>query len=394
VICHCSSPRYAQGGMRLAALLLTVTLTAAAVEKKPIYPAKAPKPVGPYTPGILAGNYLYVSGQGARDASNQISATFEAQAKQCLENVRSIVEAAGLKLDSVVYTQVYLADIKNYDAMNKIWNSYFPKNPPARSVAGVANMPTSTPIEISAVAITTGAVRKTTRVPAPRLASASVSTGVLVDNRFYLGGIVGRNFKTNSVPKDPRAQMDEMINRANEVLKAANLGLRHLASATVYVDGEMPMDLILKIIQDVIPSETATTIVQAASLPFGAHIEMTGVASRDLKREGHCTGIGETLYCPARAGSIQTALKYVNSDLEAARTSVSNVVASNVFIDHIDNFNAMNKVYAGVFGKTPPTRTTVQASATAPTLSLAPATGNPAPADEGPVVQLAVVAVR
>jgi enamine deaminase RidA (YjgF/YER057c/UK114 family) len=255
-------------------------------------------------------------------------------------------------------------------------------------------MPTSTPIEISAVAVTKGAVRKTANLPAPRISGSSLTTGVLVDNRFYLGGIVGRNFKTNTVPKDPRAQVDEMINRANEILKAAKLQLRNLATATIYVDSQMPMDLILKIVQDVIPSETATTIVQTASLPFGAHIEMTGVASADLKREGHCTSIGDTLYCPARAGSIQTALKYVNSDLEAARTTTASVVASNVFLDHIDNFNAMNKVYAGVFSKTPPTRTTVQPSATAPTLSLAPATGNPAPADEGPVVQLAVIAVR
>jgi enamine deaminase RidA (YjgF/YER057c/UK114 family) len=184
------------------------------------------------------------------------------------------------------------------------------------------------------------------------------------------------------------------MNRANEVLSAVNLAMRHLASATIYVTPTMPMDLIIKVLQDVVPSETATTIVQTAALPFGAQIEITGVASRDMKREGHCTSIGETLYCPARAGSIQTALKYVNSDLEAARTTVASVVASNVYLDHMDNFNAMNKIYAGVFGKSPPTRTTVQPSPNAPTLSLAPATGDPAPADEGPVVQLAVVAVR
>jgi 2-iminobutanoate/2-iminopropanoate deaminase len=380
--------------MRVAVFLLAAAFAATAADKKPIYPANAPKPVGPYTPGILAGNYLYVSGQGARDASGQIASGFEAQAKQCLENVRGVVEAAGLKMDSVVYAQVYLADIRNYDALNKVWNSFFPKNPPARSVAGVAHMPTSTPIEISAVAVTKDAVRKSAKLPAPRLSGHSLTTGVLVDNRFYLGGIVGRNFKTNTVPSEPRAQLNEMGQRTREVLKAAGLELRHLAATTIYVTPAMPMNLIVKMLEDVIPTEAATTIVQTTSLPFGANIEVTGIASRDLKREGHCVAIGETLYCPARTGSIQTVLKYVNSDLEAARTSAANVVASNVFLDHIDNFNAMNKVYAGLFAKTPPTRTTVQPAATAPTLSLAPSTGNPAPKDEGPVVQLAVIAVR
>jgi 2-iminobutanoate/2-iminopropanoate deaminase len=378
--------------MRLALLLLTTALLAA--DRKPIYPANAPKPVGPYTPGILAGNYLYVSGQGARDSNGNLTGAFEQQVTQCLDNVRGVVEAAGLKLDGVVYAQVYLADIKNYDALNKIWLKYFPRNPPARSVVAVAQMPVGTPVEISVVAVAKGAVRKIAKLPSARLAGAPVSTGVLVDNRFYLGGIVGRDFKTNTVPKQPRAQIDLMVAWAAEVLRAANLELRHLATATIYVSPDLPMDQLIEIVKDVIPSETATSIIQTAALPFGAQIEMTGIASRDAKREGNCSSIGDTVYCAARAGTIQTALKYVNSDLEAARTNVAHVVASNVFLDHIDNFNAMNKVYAGVFGKSPPSRTTVQPAATAPTLSLAPATNTSAAADDGPKVQLAVIAVR
>jgi 2-iminobutanoate/2-iminopropanoate deaminase len=379
--------------MRHLVVLLSAALLAEPAERKPIYPANAPKPVGPYTPGILAGNYLYVSGQGARDAAGKIASGFDEQARQCLDNVKGVIDAAGLKMDSVVYTQVYLADVKNYDALNKIWSTYFPKNPPARSVVGVANMPTGTPIEISAVAITKGAARKTARLPAPRHTKAPVSTGVLVDNRFYLGGIVGRDFAKGVIPQDPKAQVDLMISRANEVLKAAKLQIRHLATATIYVDVKFPRELLLKLLEDAVPSETARTIVQTEALPFGAHIEITGIASRDMKREGNCTSIGDTIYCPARTGSIQTALKYVNTDLEAARTRVENVVASNVFVDHIDNFNAMNKVYAGVFAKTPPTRTTVQPASVAPTLSLAPATNAPAK-DDGPQVELAVIAVR
>jgi 2-iminobutanoate/2-iminopropanoate deaminase len=341
----------------------------------------------------LAGNYLYVSGQGARNAAGEMPRTFEEQTRQCLENVRGIVEAAGLKVDSVIYAQVYLADIKNYDALNKVWAKYFPKNPPARSVVAVANMPTSTTVEISALAITKGAARKATKLPEPRLQGSPVSSGVLVDNRFYLGGIVGRNFKTNTVPKQPHEQVEQMLQRAKEVLKAANLELRHLASATIYVSPSLPMEILLKILQDTIPSETAKTIVQTASLPFEAHVEITGVASRDLRREGSCTSIGETLYCSARAGSTQTALNYVKADLEAARASVANVVAANVFLDHIDNFGAMNKLYARLFANTPPARTTVQPAISAPTLTLAPATGSKA-VDEGPQVQLAVIAVR
>src|SRR3954447_2639268 len=114
------------------ALLLLASCLAGA-EKKVIFPPGS-KPVGPYSPGIFAGEFLYVSGQGARGPDGQLPATFEQQARQCLENVKAIVEAAGLTMEHVVCSHVYLENTANYDAMNKIWAEYFPRNvPPARA---------------------------------------------------------------------------------------------------------------------------------------------------------------------------------------------------------------------------------------------------------------------
>src|SRR6185295_19781800 len=73
-----------------------------------IVAANAPKPVGPYSPGILAGDYLFLSGQGARDAAGRMPEGVEAQARQCLENVKAIAEAAGLNLKLIVHLQLYL----------------------------------------------------------------------------------------------------------------------------------------------------------------------------------------------------------------------------------------------------------------------------------------------
>ena len=378
--------------MRSAILLLAASLSAA--ELKPVLPANAMKPVGPYSPGIIAGDYLYVSGQGARDAKAYLPPTFEAQVRQCLDNVKGIVEAAGLKMDSIVYTQVYLKDIKNYDALNKVWATYFPKNFAARSVVGVTMMPTDTPVEVSAVALRTGKLRKSAKLPAVRAAGAPISTGVLVGDRFYLGGIVGRDFGKSTVPDDAKEQVGLMIDRASEILKAAGLELRHLAQATVYFDEKLPRESLIRILEEVIPTEAAITLVQVAALPFGAHIELTGVASRHFRREGHCTSVGDTIYCPARAGETSTALDQLKTDLHAARSTLDRVVASNVFLDHIDNFAAMNKIYAAYFTKTHPTRTTVHPAVTAPTLTLAPGTNSPLPKGEGPRVEISVIAVR
>src|SRR4051812_47360207 len=79
-----------------------------AAEKKAISPANGPKPVGPYSPGVLTNEYLYVSGQGAKKADGSIPASLDDQLRQCFANIKTIVEAAGLTMEHVVMSQVYL----------------------------------------------------------------------------------------------------------------------------------------------------------------------------------------------------------------------------------------------------------------------------------------------
>src|ERR671926_255543 len=86
--------------------LFSILIFAAAVQAAPIraiIPSKGVAPIGPYTPGVFAGDYLYVSGQGAKAPDGQMPATFEGQVRQTLENVKSVVEAAGLTMRNVVY---------------------------------------------------------------------------------------------------------------------------------------------------------------------------------------------------------------------------------------------------------------------------------------------------
>ena len=96
-----------------------------------------------YSPGVDAGDYVYISGQGPRRPDGSSPATFEAQVRQALDNVKAIVESAGLTMEHVVYTQVYLQDISQYGEMNKVFAEYFAKTPPARAVLGVAGIPES-----------------------------------------------------------------------------------------------------------------------------------------------------------------------------------------------------------------------------------------------------------
>lgn len=132
-------------------IVAAVVLQALAANKQVIAPP-GPKPVGPYSPGILAGDFLYVSGQGGRDASGALPSTIDAEVQQTLRNVKSIVEAAGLTMEHVVYSQVYLTNMAHYEALDRGWREAFPKSPPARAVVGVYKLPTDISVEINAIA--------------------------------------------------------------------------------------------------------------------------------------------------------------------------------------------------------------------------------------------------
>ena len=112
--------------------------------------------VGPYTPGLLAGKFLYVSGQGARDGKGETPRTTADQIRQCLTNVKSIVEAAGLTMEHVVYAQIYLADAAAYGDTLAVWNQSFKDGGPARALH---RMGWSWP-QVQATSIWTGAKRR------------------------------------------------------------------------------------------------------------------------------------------------------------------------------------------------------------------------------------------
>src|SRR5271165_1676714 len=102
--------------------------------------------------GFDAGDYVYISGQGPHRPDGTTPSNFSDQVRQSLDNVKKVAESAGLSMDHVVYVQVYLEDTTHYRELNDVFAHYFPKDPPARGVLGVARVPES-PLQITAVAV-------------------------------------------------------------------------------------------------------------------------------------------------------------------------------------------------------------------------------------------------
>jgi len=104
--------------------------------------AGAPKPVGPFSQAIKANGFVFVAGQVARDPKTGavIEGDITAQTERVLENIKTILEAAGTSLDRTVKTTVFLADMNDFDAMGKVYTRYFPAPQPARSAVQVVRL--------------------------------------------------------------------------------------------------------------------------------------------------------------------------------------------------------------------------------------------------------------
>lgn len=110
--------------------------------------------VGPYSPAVEAGGFVYLSGQIPIDASTGkiVEGDISAQAEQCLKNLVNVLAAAGLTTDNVVKAAVFLTDMGDFKSVNEVYAKYFNKPYPARTAIAVAALPLGVGIEIEAIA--------------------------------------------------------------------------------------------------------------------------------------------------------------------------------------------------------------------------------------------------
>jgi len=115
---------------------------------------KAPKPAGPYSQAIKAGEFIYVAGQGGVDPATGrfVEGGVEEQTRQTLKNIEAILRAAGSSLDDVVKVSVFLKDVRDFHAMNKVFAEFFKNPPPARTTVGVEFVVPEMLVEIDVVA--------------------------------------------------------------------------------------------------------------------------------------------------------------------------------------------------------------------------------------------------
>jgi len=124
------------------------------MEKRVIKTESAPAPIGPYNQAIMAGGFLFISGQVAIDptTSELVVHSIEAEASLIMTNLKAILEKAGYSFNNVVKTNIYLSDMGLFAAVNEIYGKYFTGDFPARETVAVKGLPKAVNVEISMIA--------------------------------------------------------------------------------------------------------------------------------------------------------------------------------------------------------------------------------------------------
>lgn len=122
--------------------------------KEVVFPSQGAKPIGPYTPAIRIGNFLFTSGQIGLDPATAklVEGGVSAEARQALTNLKTLIDAGGSSLDRVVKTTLFLKDINDFATVNAIYAEYFANEPPARSTVQVSALPGGALVEVEAIA--------------------------------------------------------------------------------------------------------------------------------------------------------------------------------------------------------------------------------------------------
>ena len=122
--------------------------------KKHVASSQAPKPIGPYSQGVISGGLLFVSGQVALDpeTGELLQGDIEVQVDRVLKNIMAILKEAKMGAEHVVKATVYLADLADFARMNEVYSRYLGKEPPARSTIQVAALPKGARVEIDVIA--------------------------------------------------------------------------------------------------------------------------------------------------------------------------------------------------------------------------------------------------
>jgi enamine deaminase RidA (YjgF/YER057c/UK114 family) len=352
----------------------------------------------PYRQVVASGDFMYVAGTIATDARRHfVPGDVRAQTRTVLEEIKRLLQETGGSLDRVASVQVYLRRAGDFQAMNEVYRTYFPKDPPARTTV-VANLvlPQAL-VEMSAIALRPGAERTVVHPADWIRAPNPYSYGIKSGETLFLSGLVPRNGRDNTaIEGDMTVQVKAVLDNAGAILKAAGMGYADVVSARVFITDTGKLQEMNAAYRPCFPAEPparATVKVGLTSPQYLVEIGLTAVKSSDRRAfttpnadgtPGRPNPVlssairaGNRLYLAGTlgntdanksdiAGQTKEALARLGRTLAAAGFEWRDAVDTLVCLTDVRNAGAMNGAYRSVVPQPFPARATIETGLVAP----------------------------
>lgn len=346
----------------------------------------------PFSPAVKAGRFIYLAGALATDETGRFAGgDIKAQTRRVLENLARTLKAAGSKMENAVSVNVYLQNVSDFAAMNEIYQSYWPKDPPARTTVAAGLAVPEALIEVSLIAVPEGTERQAVH-PAGWIKSPNpYSYGIRSGDTMHLAGLLARKGTDNSfVTGDIKVQTKTVMDNAGEILKAGGMTLADVVGTRVYVTDTALFQDMNATYRAYFPKDPpARATVRAGLMSKEAVVEISLVAVKGGVREAinppnedgspallnpnlsSAIRVGNRLFLSGllgsdarnkgdAAGQTRATLARVARTLEAAGFDWSETVDATVYLTDMKNMSAMNEAYREVFKTDSPARATVQ----------------------------------
>jgi 2-iminobutanoate/2-iminopropanoate deaminase len=342
------------------------------------------RPSGLFAPGVMVGKTLYVAGKGDYKPKEDTAG----KVKNCLNEVRKTLKLAGMDMNNVVQTYVYLEDHDQYAEMNKHYAEFFPNDPPARTTLGVTQVPGDSRLEITCVAY--GDLSEKKRIGDPPT-GFPYSPGILAGDTLYIAG-KGDKLTNGDHPATFDEQVRQTMRNVESTLKQAGLDFRHVVMSNVFLDRYENLEVADKVYNEFFEdgNEPACSTSFVDWIPGGSHVEITCIATTDLStrkvvrpagiKAGSLDGgvtaspavwAGNTLYLSALAGStppqgattagvgdqVRQMAKGHIEILDEAGLKLEDIVGGFVYLSDMEDYKAMNDVYREFYSRGPGIRT-------------------------------------
>ena len=351
-----------------------------------IYPEQF-APGKSYTPGVLAGDRLYLAGMIDLDPkTGEQPEGIEAQTRMAMNSIGHVLQQAGMTYTNLVTCHVMLDDMENYKLMNEVYGSYYEQGKyPARTTLEMPSLVAGAHVEISCIAY-----RKTDEIRYIRPAEGTTppamgpySPAVMAGGVLYVSGTGGRHPQTNEVPGTIAGETDQTMKTIGAILEAAGLDFSNVVFSNFYHLGpgnraEMEKTYMTSFADGAAPSSGTFCL---SRLPGTINVEITFLAAEDKyitrlfphdKQPGAISSpaslTGDTLYVSAHAApeagatleaQMRAILDEHKARLALAAMDLKNVVDAKVYLADSGDFQAMDALFKEYFPENPPARTTV-----------------------------------